>query len=191
VRDEGYTERELPAYGEPAQPAIAARAGTELRKVRTGTALAGLALVLSLVAVWVFPAFSGGTGAGRVWAVALAVCGAVLLAICAFQLLAWQRSLAAWTGRAPRPLAPLSAASWAVYLVSYPVLGVAVWAAVAGSAAAGWTAAATVLMILALVLLIAANLLAADQYVRASGPPGTLPAHMHTLTERDDRLRRR
>lgn len=187
MRDEQYAERELPAYGEAAQPAIVARVRPELRKVDLGTALAALALLLSLAAVWRFPEFAGGEEAGRGWAITMAVCSLVLLGICGFQLLGWRRAQAVWQGRSTRPLKRLSAQSWAAHLASYAVLAVAVAAAVAGSAAAGWSATATTLLLLALILLLVAQVLAAVQYVRASGPPGTVPAHMRRLLDRDDR----
>jgi len=187
VRDEQYADRQLPAYGEPAQPAIAARVRPELRKVEVGTGLAALALVLSLAAVWRFPAFAGAQEGGRSWAGTMAGCCLVLLAVCGFQLLGWRRALAVWSGRSSRPLGRLSAWSWAVHALSYPVVMLATWACVAGSIAAGWSATATLLLVLALVSLLAAQVLAAVQYVRASGPPGTVPAHMRRLLARNDR----
>ena len=40
------------------------------------------------------------------------------------------------------------------------------------------------LLALALLFVLAAQVLAGVQYLRASGPPGTLPAHMRRLIER-------
>lgn len=186
VRDEEYDHNQLPTYGDPAQPAIAGRAGPELHKVEAGTLSAAGALVLSLVAVWWFPAFRA-TDSGQGWALTLAACSLLMLAACGYQLFGWRRALRVWRGRAPDRLSRLSSGSWLVHVLSYAVVAVAVWAAVAGSAAAGWSATAAVLLLVALALLIVALLLGAVQYVRASGPPGTVPAHMHRLTERDDR----
>jgi hypothetical protein len=186
VRDEDYAERELPAYGAPAQPAVAARMGPELRKVSLGTGLAALALVVSLLAVWRFPEFAA-ADSGRDWAITLAGSALAMLAVCGFQLGSWRTALAAWEGRRRVDIRRLSARSWLAHLLSYVSAVVALVAAVAGSAAAGWSAISAVLMVLALVLLGAAQVLAGVQYVRASGPPGTVPAHMSRLLAREDR----
>ncbi len=54
----------------------------------------------------------------------------------------------------------------------------------AGSAEAGWTAAAATLLALTLLMILAAQVLGGVQFLRPSGPPGTLPAHMRRLIQR-------
>jgi hypothetical protein len=54
----------------------------------------------------------------------------------------------------------------------------------AASAAAGWSAASAGLLAVAFILVLAAQVLAGVQFLRPSGPPGTLPAHMRRLIEK-------
>ena len=42
----------------------------------------------------------------------------------------------------------------------------------------GWFATTAVFLVLSLIALLAAQVLAGVQYVRAEGPPGTVPAHL-------------
>ena len=62
-------------------------------------------------------------------------------------------------------------------------------ACMAASADAGWTATAAILLAMTLVLLLAAQVLAGVQYLRPSGPPGTVPTHMRRMMERQSRRR--
>ena len=54
----------------------------------------------------------------------------------------------------------------------------------AGSAAAGWSSASAVLLAVTLFFVLAAQVLAGVQFLRPSGPPGTLPAHIRRLSVR-------
>jgi hypothetical protein len=58
------------------------------------------------------------------------------------------------------------------------------WACLAGMADAGWSATAGILLAVTMVLIIAGQVLAGVQYLRPSGPPGTVPAHMRRLVRR-------
>jgi hypothetical protein len=52
-----------------------------------------------------------------------------------------------------------------------------------GSDAAGWVTASAGLLAITLLFVIAAQVLAGVQFLRPSGPPGTLPAHIRRLKE--------
>jgi hypothetical protein len=51
-----------------------------------------------------------------------------------------------------------------------------------GSAAAGWSSASAVLLAVTLLFVLAAQVLTGVQFLRPSGPPGTLPAHIRRLS---------
>jgi hypothetical protein len=50
-----------------------------------------------------------------------------------------------------------------------------------GSAAAGWSSASAVLLGVTLFFVLAAQVFAGVQFLRPSGPPGTVPAHIRRL----------
>jgi hypothetical protein len=52
---------------------------------------------------------------------------------------------------------------------------------------AGLTATAAALLAITLLLIILGQVFAGVQYLRSSGPPGTLPAHMRRLIQRSHR----
>jgi cytochrome bd-type quinol oxidase subunit 2 len=185
MRDEEYESDQIAAYGAPEQPAVAARMAPHLRMTLVGAVLAALSVVAAVAALITFPRFTTASASGLGWGVLLLLCCVLMLAICAVQLAAWRQAMAWWGGRrevAPAKLAPLS---WWLHVVSYLVAVAALWAAMAGSAAAGWSASAAQLLAAALLLVLGAQILGGVQYVRASGPPGTVPAHMRRLLARE------
>jgi hypothetical protein len=174
--------RPIVAYGATAQPAIAARMAPHLRLTQIGAVCAGLAVVAAVVAVALFPSFAG-AGAGRSWAIGALVSAALMLIICVVQVLVWRRALASWSGRRIHDLHGEARLSWIVHLVSYAVALAALFTCMEGSAGAGWVTASAVLLTVTLFLVIAAQVLAGVQFLRPSGPPGTLPAHIRRLRE--------
>ncbi len=182
MRDEEYQPEQIAAYGARAQPALVARMTPHLRMTQLGNLVAVLAVVASIGAVLTFPDFKGqATGSG--WALTALVTSLVLWAICTFQHLAWRRAMADWKGDADTDLRQLTRVSWVLHLVSYVVVLVGLWACLAGSVAAGLSANAALLLGLALAFMIAAQVLAGVQYLRVSGPPGTIPAHIRRLMQ--------
>src|SRR4029453_19089937 len=73
--------------------------------------------------------------------------------------------------------------SWIVHLLSYAVALAALFTCMEGSAGAGWITASALLLTVTLFLVLAAQVLAGVQFLRPSGPPGTLPAHIRRLRE--------
>ncbi|HET9873602.1 MAG TPA: hypothetical protein VFP89_13545 [Propionibacteriaceae bacterium] len=183
MRDEDYQPDQIGEYGVGAQPALVSRMRPHLRMTQLGNALALLAVVTAVVALVRFPDF--GNPAGTRWAVTAVVCAVLLLLICSCQHLCWLRGMARWSGRSEVRLEPLMRVSWIVHLVSYAVLLVALWATISAVVQVGWMAWSAVLLSLSLVFMLAAQVMAAVQYLRVSGPPGTLPAHMRRLAARE------
>ena len=181
MRDEGYGPQQIPDYGLRVQPALVERMTPQLRLTQLGTLAAASAVASAVTAVVVFPDFTGlETGSG--WAVAVAVCAVVLLAICVIQLLAWRRALSEWRGERDYDLTALARLSWWVHLLTYVVVLVALWGCIAGSVAAGMTSVAAALLALSLLFLVLAQVLAGVQYLRIEGPSGTIPGHLRRLS---------
>jgi hypothetical protein len=107
-----------------------------------------------------------------------------MLAACAIQFAVWRRAMLSWRGIRPEDLHAEARLSWITHLASYAISLLGLIACMAASSQAGWTATAATLLALALLMILAAQVLAGVQFLRPSGPPGTLPAHMRRLIER-------
>jgi hypothetical protein len=185
MRDEEYQSDQVADYGVSGQPAVAARMAPHLRITRIGAVAAGASVLAAVGALVTFPRFTTATSSGIGWGALLLVCAVAMFGICVLQLLAWRQAMAWWRGErssGPRTLAPFS---WWAHVLSYVVAVGGLFAAMAGSAVAGWSATAAALMAVSLVLLLAGQILGAVQYVRPEGPPGTVPAHMRRLLARE------
>jgi hypothetical protein len=186
MRDEPYQPDQIGAYGATEQPAIAARMTPHLRLTLAGAVCAVLGVLTAIGALATFPAFGANdTGAG--WAVVALIAAVAMLAICVVQVLVWRRAMASWRGTRVQDLHGEARLSRIVHLVSYAIVLVALWACIAGSINAGVTATAAALLAITLLFIILGQVLAGVQYLRPSGPPGTLPAHMRRLIERAQR----
>ena len=184
MRDEEYPADQIGTYGTGAQPAVAARMTPHLRLTQAGTVLGVLSVLTAVAAVVTFPRFTA-SGSGFGWAVLALVSALLMLGLCVLQLVAWRQAMAQWRGlpgAAPGRLAPLS---WWAHVASYLVALVALFACIAGSGAAGWSAEAAALLAVTLLLVLGAQVLAGVQYVRPTGPPGTVPAHVRRVLARE------
>jgi uncharacterized membrane protein len=188
MRDEGYGPQHIPDYGLRAQPALVERMAPQLRLTQVGTVAAAVAVVLAVVAVLTYPDFTG-TSPGSGWALAAAIAAVVLLGLCVVQLVAWRRALAEWRGERNHDLKRLTQLSFLAHLVSYAAVLVGLWAAIAGSVAAGTTSTAASLLGFALLFLVLGQVLAAVQYLRVEGPSGTIPGHLRRLAAEIKRRR--
>ncbi len=175
--------RQVAAYGDTAQPAIAARMAPHLRLTQIGAACALLSVIAAAAAVIMFPSFAG-AGPGLAWAVGALVSAGLMLIICVIQVVVWRRAMASWLGKRVPDLRVETQLSWIAHLMSYAVALAALFTTMAGSAAAGWSSASAVLLGVTLLFVLAAQVLAGVQFLRPSGPPGTLPAHIRRLKEK-------
>ena len=183
MRDADYEPDQIAAYGATEQPAIAARMAPHLRMTVIGSGCALLAVIASAAAVALFPTFSA-DDPGVGWAITALAASLLMLAACVIQVFVWRRAMASWRGRRMQDLYGEARLSWIAHLASYAVALVGLVGCMAASADAGWSSNAAVLLGLALLLILAAQVLAGVQFLRPSGPPGTLPAHMRRLIER-------
>src|SRR5215203_1042731 len=174
--------RQVPAYGDTAQPAIAARMAPHLRLTQIGAVCGLVSVIAATAAVVIFPSFDGGTGFA--WAVGALVSAGLMLIICVIQVVVWRRAMASWLGKRVPNLRIETQLSWIAHLTSYAVALAALFTTMAGSAAAGWSSASAVLLGVTLLFVLAAQVLAGVQFLRPSGPPGTLPAHIRRLKEK-------
>src|SRR5918998_1261234 len=183
MREREYPAGQIAAYGSTEQPAIAARMAPHLRLVTAGLACAVVAVVLAAAALATFPSFTG-RPEGRGWAVTALLGAVAMLAACVIQFVVWRRAIASWRGVRPEDLHAEARLSWITHLATYGIALVGLIACMAGSAEAGWTATAAVLLAFTLLAILAAQVLGGVQFLRPSGPPGTLPAHMRRLIAR-------
>ncbi len=189
MRDEEYQPEQIPSYGGGEQLALAARMRPQLRLTQVGNGFAVLGVLAAVAALVTYPTNLYGVDAGRAYAVGALICSVVLLALCTFQHFCWLRAMAVWRGQSHADVRQLSSLSYAAQIAAYLVGIAALWVCIAGIVIAGWTATASILLMLALAFMLTAQVLAGIQYVRTTGPPGIVPAHMRRLVERDN-LRR-
>ncbi len=185
MRDEEYRADQVPSYGTHEQPAIFARTARHRRTTLVGTLVAVLGLAVSVVSLARYPDLEG-SYLGRGWVVAMVGSSAVMVLICAWQHLSWRRASRVWHGDSEDDLALVVAVSWVAHLLSYAVAVTGLVVSMVAIAELGWYATSAVLLMLALVALLVAQVLAGVQYVRTSGPPGAVPAHMHRAVERQN-----
>ncbi len=178
-----YEASDMAAYGATEQPAIAARMAPHLRLIWAGTGAAGLAVAAAAGALTVFPTFSGADSGWPAAVVAL-VASVAMLAVALIQVAVWRRAMASWRGQRIQDLNGERVLSWIAHAASYVVALIALLAIMVSSDYAGWSSAAAVLLALCLLLVLVAQVLAGVQYLRPSGPPGTLPAHLRRLSAR-------
>jgi hypothetical protein len=183
VQNAEYPADLIPEYGATEQPAIAARMAPHLRMTYAGAVCAAGSVVLAVAALAVFPFFTDDR-AGLGWAIAALVAAVLMLAICLIQVAVWRRAMASWRGQRLQDLHAEARLSWFAHLASYLVALLGLLACMAASAEAGWRATAAVLLAVTLLLILAAQVLAGVQFLRPSGPPGTLPAHMRRIVAR-------
>ena len=177
MRDEQYAAEDLPSYGAHEQPAIVSRTRRHLRTTLLGTIVAALSLVSAVAALVTYPDIDG-VFQGRGWARAMVWCSVAMLVLCLWQHLSWLRATAVWHGRRHSDLAAVVAVSWILQLVSYAISVIALVVCVVALVEVGRFATTAVFLVLSLIALLAAQVLAGVQYVRAEGPPGTVPAHL-------------
>lgn len=183
MRDEAYRREQIPTYGSGGQQlALAERSASLLRRSQIGNGLAAVAVLTALAAVLTYGDFYGAF-AGRAWTIAVLVCSVLLLGICTFQHVSWQRAIATWRGRSAADLHSLARRSFAAQLASYVVVAVALVTSIVSIVIASWAATSSILLMITMLLMVAAQILAGVQYVRETGPPGALPAHMHKAIE--------
>ncbi len=190
VRDAEYPAELIPEYGATEQPAIVARMAPHLRMTYVGAICAAGSVAAAAAALAVFPFFTDDrTGLG--WAIAALGAAVLMLAICVIQVVVWRRAMASWRGERLQDLHAEARLSWYAHIASYVAALIGLFACMAGSAEAGWTATAAVLLGLTLLLILAAQVLGGVQFLRPSGPPGTLPAHMRRIVARSQAAARR
>lgn len=187
MSEAGYRPEQIGDYGMRQQPALIERMTPHLKLTQLGNGFAWLAVFGTLAGVLTYPVF---TDRGLGYPIAALVCSAVLLLICTFQLVAWRMAMAEWRAEHDFDLAFWARISWVAHLFSYVVVIAAMWVSITAVLHAGSDAAATTFLMVSLILMVAAQISAGVQYLRAGGPPGTLPAHMRNLVARAERSRR-
>jgi hypothetical protein len=184
MRDEQYAPQDLPSYGAHEQPALVSRTHRHLRTTRLGVVVAAVGLGCAVVALLTYPDIDG-VYEGRSWVVTLVGCNVAMLVLCLWQHLSWRRASQVWHGQRDNDLAAVVAVSWILHLVSYAVALIALVVSVVGLFEVGRYATTAIFVVLAVLALLAGQVMAGVQYVRAEGPPGTVPAHLRVSHEHD------
>lgn len=186
--DEEYHRDQIADYGTFAQPAIAARMKPAMRKAQLGDLFSVVSVVATVAGLVLYPVFAGSDG--QSWAVAALICSVLMLAVTTFQHLAWWRAMVEFTGAKDIDLESWRKASWLVHLVSYLVVAAGIWTYLAALVQSSPEATAYWLLVLGLLTLVVAQVLGGVQYVRVSGPPGTVSNHIRQLIDRQDQRAR-
>ena len=155
--------------------------------VAVGSILATLAIILALLALTASTRGVATTTAVP-WIITLLACAGVMGGLCVVQQRLWLRAWNLW--RVDPSASVAERFSRVVHVVSYPVVVVGIFAGIAASHDVGFAGAVANWSTLALVPLIGAQVLGAVQYVRKSGPSGTIPTHVRHLAARIERSRR-
>lgn len=151
-----------------------------------GSAAALLAVVAVAGSAAVYPSVPA-ADRGLAWVIAAVVAAVLMLLICLLQLILWRRNGATGSEQHDQDFARASQLSWAAHLVSYVVALVVMISCMTASADADWSSLAALLLGLGLVLSLLGQVLAAVQYLRPGGPPGTVPTHLRRLRELSER----
>jgi len=179
VRDEEYSADQIPAYGLRTQPHLAKRGRQTLTTVLIGTALALLSTLAALVAVIGYPSLIGEAGQSEVrvglW------CALGMLLITGYQSVSWYLAWQEWLGRRDFNLNAFALVSYIIQFVSYAVVLAGMWFILSAMLIAGVATLAFWMLAVALIALVAAQIIAATEYLRSSGPAGTVPGHMRAL----------
>ncbi len=182
--DEEYHPQQIADYGTFAQPAIAARMKPAMRKAQLGDLFSVVSVLATIAGLVLYPIFAGSDG--RSWTVAALIVSIVMLAVTTFQHIAWRRAMVEFTGTKDIDLESWRKVSWVVHLVSYVVVVAGIWTYLAALVQSSPDATAYWLLVLGLLTLVVAQILGGIQYVRVSGPPGTVPNHIRQLIHRND-----
>ena len=175
---------EAQVFGPAAQPAIAALMAPHLRLTEVGAGCALIGVAAAVAALVAFPRLSQDQ-AGGLWAVAALLVGCAMFAICAIQVVVWRRALASWAGSQVRDLHGLARLSWLAHVASYGIALLGLITCMTASSYAGWSAASAAFLTVSVLAMLAAQVLAGVQFLRPYGPPGTLPAHIRRLVQRN------
>jgi hypothetical protein len=154
-----------------------------LRLTQIGAGCAGISVIAAAAAVVMFPSFAGAEP-GLAWADGALVSAVLMLAICVIQVVVWRRAMASWLGKRPQDLHGEKRLSWIAHLMSY-VVALAALFRHHGGQRGSW-------LVIGLgrfvgrhpdIPTLPRRSLAGVQFLRASGPPGTIPAHIRRLKE--------
>ncbi len=167
--------------GSPVDAGLVTRSRRTLGTVLLGAGLAVLSTAASVIGRSTYPQLVGGVGRGE--AQVAVIVAIVLLVIIIVQAVGWAVAGRVWSGRSRLNLQPLGAVSYVAHLLSYPAVLVGMWEMLSAMVIAHVQTMSFWMFAVGLVALVAAQIIGATEYLRRSGPPGTLPAHLRRLVE--------
>jgi hypothetical protein len=147
-----------------------------------GTLLSVLALLAAKIADQ--PGIDGYAFRLTAWIAAL-----VLLLCCAVLTWCWHSQLGQWRSGRDDGYPQRRRVSLIAHVVSYAAVLVGMFGAIEGSALAGFASRAGTLDGIAFILMIFGQIIGGTQYLRRSGPPGTVPTYIRKLNAKVQSLR--
>jgi len=157
-------------------------ASAQLRLAVVGGGLSLLGLIAAAVGVQ-----PGIDGFGfRLMAVIAIV---VLASCCGVNAWSWLAQLGRWRTGSDDGYRQRSQVSIAAHVISYAAVLVGMYGTLEGSALAGWSSQAGTLHGIAFILIIFGQIIGGTQYLRRSGPPGTIPTYLRRLNAKVQSLR--
>jgi cation transport ATPase len=150
----------------------------QLSITAVGTVIAVGGAVSAVIGMIEYPWQSGNaTGPAR-----LTVAGAGTVALsCLILLGCWLVASGGWRRADSGPYERLRRFALAVHVLSYVAVLVGMFGALAASALAGWDSPSGVYFGVGFLLIIFGQIAAGTQYLRSSGPAGTVPNHLRRL----------
>lgn len=114
---------------------------------------------------------------------------AVLMVCCGVNAWAWHAQLGRWRTGSDEGFAQRWRVSLAAHLISYVAVLIGMYGTLEGSALAGWSSIVGTLHGIAFILIIFGQIIGGTQYLRRSGPPGTVPTYLRRLNVKVQSLR--
>jgi len=122
-----------------------------------------------------------------------AIAALVLTLCCGANAFCWQTELRVWRTGSPSAADPgyrqRFRLSLVAHVVSYVAVLIGMYGTLEGSALAGWASGAGTLHGIAFILMIFGQIIGGTQYLRRSGPPGTIPTYIRRLNAKVQSLR--
>ncbi|QGN33791.1 hypothetical protein [Microlunatus sp. Gsoil 973] len=117
------------------------------------------------------------------------IAAVVLLVCCGVNAWCWHSQLRQWRSGGDEGYQQRRRLSLIAHLVSYAAVLVGMFSAIEGSALAGFASGAGTLDGIAFILMIFGQIFGGTQYLRRSGPPGTVPTYLRRLNAKVQSLR--
>lgn len=153
-----------------------------------GAVLALVALGCAILSLIEYPT----APSAATWRLYLALVATGVLTLCCVVLVeGWRRGMRSWGDDSGEGagMARLLRVCFGAHVVSYLTVLLAMYGSVAESALVGWNSGTGTLLGVVFIVVIGAQTIGGTQYLRRSGPPGTVPNYLRMLNAKVQSLR--